>query len=278
MATPAKTFRLVAMDLDGTLAGPDGVISARTRDAIARAQARGVIVTLVTGRTLPAVRPKVMELGLTAPVILCNGASIYNANDGHILFRRPIASTLSRKIIRFLVQAKLSPVAFVDDGLYSAQTISPNISPRSGLAGMKLHILGAAFERFALAPEKIAVIVRANHARAWVKKLRAETHGKISLTRPYPTLIEMTHRYASKGRALGWLANHLKIPRRQVMAIGDGDNDMDMIQWAGMGVAMGNAPASVRAVSDYVADSVEVDGLAKVIERFILDGKCDHDT
>jgi hypothetical protein len=62
------------------------------------------------------------------------------------------------------------------------------------------------------------------------------------------------------------------------MAIGDGDNDMDMIQWAGMGVAMGNAPASVRAVSDYVADSVEVDGLAKVIERFILDGKCDHDT
>lgn len=258
------------MDLDGTLVNSQGITSTRARIAIAQAQAQGVLVTLATGRSFPAVQSIALELGLNAPVILYNGACIRYPSDGRILFQRPIAIRLARKIIRFLRQKKLSPVAFVDDGLYSDQPISPNISPHSGLNGMTLNILGNALEQLDRAPEKIAVIVSAKNANRLAKQLRVQAADEISLTHPYPTVWEMTHQYSSKGRALRWLAKHLNVPRRQVLAVGDGDNDIDMIEWAGLSVAMGNAPRSIRLASDYVTDSVENDGLAKAIEHFVL--------
>ncbi len=263
-------YRLIAVDLDGTLVGSDCSVSSRNRQAIAQAKARGVIITLVTGRTFLAVQPITQTLQLTAPVIIYNGAAIRQPRDGKTLLHRPLPAILTQQIIGYLRRHGFSPVAFVDSALYSDQPIPASIAPHSGLEGMTIHVLGDNIERCDLAPEKIAVLVPERNAASLAKKLCARWDGKISLSHPYPSLLEMTYRTSSKGRALCWLAERLNIPRACVMAVGDGDNDIDMLQWAGLGVAMGNAPHAIRAVSNYVADSVEADGLAQVIERFVL--------
>jgi Cof subfamily protein (haloacid dehalogenase superfamily) len=263
-------YRLIACDLDGTLVRPDGVISARNRRALEQVRAAGALVTLVTGRTFPAVEPILRDLRLTTPIIVYNGAKILHPLTGQVLFHRPIPSKIARRLLAYLLRRTYSPVAFVDTALYSDRTISAAIAPRSGLRGMSCHVQGDAIERFSLAPDKIGVIGPKSKLMNLAKQLSAYSDNRVVASRSYPTLLEMTNRLATKGRALRRLARHLGVPRRHVIAIGDSDPDQDMIEWAGLGVAMGNATARVRISSDYCTASVSEDGVAQALERFVL--------
>jgi Cof subfamily protein (haloacid dehalogenase superfamily) len=262
-------YRLIATDVDDTLFGAECVVSPRTRAAIAAALQRGVIVTLVTGRSFPTVHAIARDLSLTAPVVIYNGA-VCRLEDGQMLFHQPIPVPLARALIAELHARGVSPVLFAGTALYSDAPIPPQIAPRSGVQGMTQHILRDGIEHLEIAPEKIVVILP-TEVVADLQAALAELGGhQIRIIHTYPMLLEVVHSSCMKSRSLEWLARHLGILRKQVMAVSDGDGDADMLAWAGLGVAMGNAPPTARAASDYVTDSVENDGLAKAIEHFVL--------
>ena len=268
--TDSLRYRLIATDIDETLFGSDCIISPRTRAAIATAMQRGVIVTLVTGRSFPTVHTIARELNLNAPVIIYNGAAICRLSDGQPLFHQPIPSPIARELIAYARARGVSPVAFAGTALYSDVPIPLQIAPRSGVLGMTQHILGNGGAHPDDAPEKISVIVPSEIAAALSEELRAQWSRQVCVIQTSPTLLEMVHHTCAKSRGLAWLGRYLGISRDQVMAIGDGEADADMLAWAGLGVAMGNATPSARAASDYVTATVENAGLAQAIERFVI--------
>ncbi len=120
-------------------------------------------------------------------------------------------------------------------------------------------------------PAKFLIVVDTpEQAAALDEELRARFAGRLRIVRSYRIFVEGNPLEASKGQGLARLAAHLSIPQQEVMAIGDQDNDADMVAWAGFGVAMGNGSPAVKAVADYVAPPVEEDGAAEAIERFVL--------
>ncbi len=121
-------------------------------------------------------------------------------------------------------------------------------------------------------PQKLVFINDADVSEQLLVDLTARFGGQLQVVQSFPLYVELTHREASKGKAVEWLASHWGVPRQEVMAIGDQGNDCSMIEWAGLGVAMGNAVASVKAIADWVAPSAQEDGAAVAIERFALGG------
>jgi hydroxymethylpyrimidine pyrophosphatase-like HAD family hydrolase len=103
--------------------------------------------------------------------------------------------------------------------------------------------------------------------------LQARFAGRLCIVRSFPRFVEATNLAATKGQALKFLAHKLGVAQDETMAIGDNDNDADMVAWAGLGVAMGNASDAVRKVADYIAPHIGADGAAEAIDRFVLGGK-----
>jgi hydroxymethylpyrimidine pyrophosphatase-like HAD family hydrolase len=125
-------------------------------------------------------------------------------------------------------------------------------------------------EAITTSPIKGLICHPASSAGLVAADLKAALNGRLSVFRSLDTLIEVTAPGVSKGRALAILANHYNIAQDEVMAIGDQDNDIEMIAWAGLGIAMGNASAGARAVADYIAPPLTEEGAAWAIEHFIL--------
>jgi hydroxymethylpyrimidine pyrophosphatase-like HAD family hydrolase len=124
-----------------------------------------------------------------------------------------------------------------------------------------------------MSPLKGLIVHPADEAGALIAELQSSLNGNLSVIRSHDVLIEITAPHVSKGYALAILADYYGIPQSEVMAIGDHDNDIEMIAWAGLGVAMGNASAGAKAVADVVAPLLSEEGAAWAIEKFILKSK-----
>lgn len=264
------TYQLVVADIDGTLTNSAQQISPRVRRAVRLAQRRGVRVCLATGRTWHSGRRYFLTLGADAPAILYNGGLVYDFKGDRVLFRRPMAHRQARRVIEILdAFPDLAAHFYVDDQIFvrwrtplvMANARHDHISPRAVgdfrplLVGqpMKFRVLGPRRRLFALARR----IGRSGTAGTLVFSERES--------------LEVLPPGISKGKALRRMARRLRIPLREVMAVGNELNDLEMIQAAGLGVAMGNSPAALRRAANVVAPSNDEDGLAMALERFILD-------
>ena len=263
------TIRLVACDLDGTLIGPDLVFSPRLREAVRRARAQGVTVTLATGRGYPSTRHFARELEIRAPLVCYQGAQV-TEGDGSILYE----SLLPR---RHLVPAidlcrgrgwELS--AYCDDQIY--QTTRAYDQPfYDRWFGLPIRRVRNLLE--ALPGDPIKFIITAptpQEADGIERALRTLPNGQFQVMRSHARFVEGLARNVSKGDGVSRLARHLGIAREEVMAIGDSENDRSMVAWAGLGVAIGNATAEVRAAAAAIAPPQAQDGAAWAIEQFVL--------
>jgi hypothetical protein len=269
MSSRFTPYRLVVADIDGTLVTSRRQISGRVRRAVRRAQRQGVRVCLATGRTWGSAHRYFEVLGADPPAILYNGGLVYDFRRGRVLYRRTMTQALARRVITALdAFPDLAAHFYVDDRIYvrwrtplvEATARQDHIMPavvgdfRALLRGtpMKFRILGPRSRLVSL----LGRIERADGPGTFVFSARDS--------------LEVLPPGSSKGTALRRVARLLRIPLRQVMAVGDELNDLTMIEAAGLGVAMGNAPRELRRVADYVAPSNDDDGLAEVIQRFVL--------
>ncbi len=265
------TIRLVAMDLDDTLLRDDWTISPRVANAIQKAQAQGIKVTIATGRMPISMRPYAVQLGLDVPVISYHGAMIQQAISGDILFRRVIPSGIASEIVRDVSERGIYAQIYLKDRVIT-QTINEWSEEYARIASVRIEE-GDLLSLLSQEPEgveKILLIAEESELDQWVPWL-SECYGEtVHITKSKPYFLEITEGSVNKGVALAALAERLGIPQQDVMAIGDSFNDLEMIQYAGLGVAMGNARQEIKEQADIVTVSNEEDGVAEAIERYVL--------
>ena len=263
------TFKLIAADLDGTLRAEQQSFTPRLRDAVRRAQARGVRVVIATGRIYRTAAPFARDLGLTDAIICDHGATIRDVGSGEILFEKKVPLDLARELIE-RASDDLTVIVCVEEEFYTPR-ISADAQTFVGNYRDHLHVVPDLARSLRGEPQKILFINDELVSASLLVELKIRFGGLLQVVQSFPLYVELTHREASKGNAVAWLAKRWNIAREQVIALGDQGNDCSMIEWAGLGVAMGNAIDSVKALADFVAPCAEEDGAAAVIEKFVLE-------
>lgn len=264
---PPLRYRLLALDLDGTLLTEQGELTAENETAVKAAQSAGLTVTLATGRLLVDTLPYARRLGITAPLILHHGALLM-APDGTTLEHRTITGTVAKELVKIARELNLSCQAYAAGRLvvekvttwtriylsYSEAkpVIVPDLAAYAAGGISQFDFLGQ--------PEELA--------RA-AERVRQRLGTAVRTTSSHPNLLEVLGAGVSKGRALEQLAEHLGISITATVAVGDGLNDLEMLQIAGLGVAMANAPEVVRAHARYITASNNENGVALLIAKLL---------
>lgn len=266
---PSLRYKLVAVDLDGTLVPDDMQVRPAVRQAIQRALQQGVHVTLATGRAMPDTARYALELGVDGPVICYQGGLIQDPRTGQVLYRATMPRLLALEAIELAAHDDLDINVYVNDEIWVSRLRHDEAFYRHWL-GLPVRQVGDFAAALTEDPIKFIVIAEEAEADRIYPAWSAHFNGRLHIVRSHRLLVEGNPLGVSKGHALARLAAHLGVCREETIAIGDNDNDRSMIEWAGLGVAMGNAPASLKAIADYLAPPVIQDGVAEVLQRFVL--------
>jgi|SRR5215471_17670239 len=262
-------YRLIAIDLDGTLLTPQKVITPRTHQALCQAAEKGMTIVIATGQTLQVLRHVCAELPLKAPQIIENGAIIADIRSGKVLHEQllpteyilPALDTL--RALGLYRAYHTHQCIYVDNDTPRARNwYRPPIQPPVEVADVA-----------SIYPQpciKIVGVGEADTLRNKRRELERIFADQLYITQSSFDLLELLHPHVSKGNALRDIAADLVISPEEVVAIGDNHNDIGMLRFAGLGVAMGNAHTEVKAAADFVTLSNAEDGVAVVIEEIIL--------
>ncbi len=264
-------IRLIALDIDGTLAGDDHRISDRTRKAIAHARERGIAVTLATGRMFAATLPYAEAIGIDAPLICYQGGWVQGMG-GPVLHRTPLGEELARSALDLGRERGWHTVLYADGRLFLRRIVHPQRFYQRLLGPDPTVVTSLTSLLETLTADKVLYVANPEQISGMARELEARFAGTAEVVQSHAKFVEVVPLEVNKGRALAWLADYLQVDRREVMAVGDQQNDLPMLQWAGMGVAMGNAVGAVKAIADWIAPTVTEDGAAIAIECQALAG------
>jgi hypothetical protein len=259
-------IELIALDLDGTLLAPDESISDRNRSAIAKALEAGMRVVLVTGRGVDTPIRISRELGLNLPVICCHGALTKDFGANRVLAHIPVPIEHARTLVTFAEAQGLALAVYADEYFWRLQGSHIYMQDMTGPAWRE----AASFEDVLAQPPTFLRFL----GRESVAALKRE-YGDLPLNfrdEHWNEFVEcaVLNRDASKQTALARLCADFGVPSERVLAIGDSINDVPMLDWAGVGVAMGNAKPEVRQAVRLVTAANDKDGVALAIERIAL--------
>lgn len=267
MVKPA--YRLLACDLDGTLLQHNDCISDRVRRAVALARAQDVHVVLVTGRSFQSALPYARAMNIHLPLICYQGALIQHFHTGQILRRSCLAPDLVEQVVQLSRFHGWHLILYMDQEILLTEFRYPT--------DVYARLLGPTFRQVAdfkpaicNGPIKLTLMAAEDTVPTIKAEMSRQFDGRMAVLRSHPMFVEGIPPDVSKGTALAWLARYLGIPQREVLAIGDQDNDAAMVAWAGMGVAMGNGSGHCKRAADWIAPTIKEDGAAVVIERFLL--------
>jgi Cof subfamily protein (haloacid dehalogenase superfamily) len=272
----AKDIKLLVLDIDGTIAGHSNTISAGVKQAIVAAQARGIQVAIATGRMYRSALRFHQEIGSTLPLMAYQGAWIQDPITQKIHRHWAVPREIAHQLIDYFEQPELRSLLsvhfYINDQLYVRELTRETqiYAERSGVTPIPVGDLRPALTN---EPTKIlALCDDTNVIDQLLGNLRRQyTPAELYLTTSVATFFEATNASVNKGTAVRYLAEELLgLELANVMAIGDNFNDVEMLESVGLSVAMGNAPDGVQAIAQWVAPSVEEDGAAVAIKKFLL--------
>lgn len=267
-------YKLLVLDVDGTLLNEEKAISKRTLAALLKVQQMGVRIALASGRPTYGLLPiaKSLELGLYGGFILSyNGSQIIDAKNGEVLFERRINPEMIPYIEKKAIKNGFALFTYHDDTLLTNNPDNVHVQEEATLNNLKLITEEEFSTAIDFAPCKCMLVSDDEEALTdlenhWKKRL----DGVLDVFRSEPYFLEVVPCTVDKANTLAVLLEYLDIRRDEVLAIGDGVCDVAMIQLAGMGVAMGNSVDSVKICADYTTDTNENDGVAQAVEKLIL--------
>jgi len=262
-------YRLIAIDIDDTLMDSQGRITPATRAALAEAAARGIIITLATGRMFASARNVAADLGLVVPLITYQGSLVKHASSGDVLYERTVPPDAAQAVYDHCRQHGLHLQAYVDDRLIVPED-NAKVRAYSANSAVPFEV-AADFAAVIRRPQtKLLIIDEPDVLDGLLVHFRRLFGGTVQITKSKPHYLEFTHPEGTKGHALRFLAAHFGIPAEETMAFGDSWNDRDMLEAAGFAVAMGNAVPELKQVADLVAPANDEEGVRRVLERFVL--------
>lgn len=264
------TYRLVALDVDGTLLDSTHTLRPRVVESVRAAQARGLTITLATGKLLASVQPILRELGVAGPMITLNGAATLDAATSEPIRFAPLREDDRQAVIRAV--RELDPGVLVSHFTLDRILVDRD-HPRMGIfaeygEGPPVYVPDLLVESLppaakillSGAPEQLAAL------RVAITPLLEE---RVTITTTTPDFLEFFDPAAGKGIALRALRETLGIARAEVVAMGDGENDVPLFAEAGLAVAMANANEATRAAADRIAPSNDEDGAAVVLDELV---------
>jgi Cof subfamily protein (haloacid dehalogenase superfamily) len=264
--------KLIISDLDGTLVGNELALSPRLCRAVRRAQDRGIWMTLATGRGYPSAVRFARELGTDMPLICYQGAQI-RALDGALLYEATLPRHFLPEVSAFCAEWGCELAVYAGDEIYqTTQLYDADYYER--WFSLPRHWVDDLLVALPSDPVKF-IAISSDEATADLveREMKALAADRFQVTRSHAWFVEGLGTGVSKGAAAARLAAQLGIARQDVMAIGDSGNDAALVEWAGLGIAVGNASDEVKAVARVVAPSQAEDGAAWAIERYVLNGE-----
>jgi Cof subfamily protein (haloacid dehalogenase superfamily) len=262
-------IKLVAVDMDDTLLDGTLQVSPRTCEAIAKAHEQGVFVTICTGRMFRSALPFAQKLKMNTPIITYNGGMIRSAFTKEMLFHKTIAPDIAGKIVALFREKGWYLQSYLNDELYVVERCE-KAKLYEKMAGVQAISVGEKFYSMGHEPTKMLALAQPQEILEIQKIINKEFAGEIFAATSKATYLELTHPSVNKGHALGLLAESLHICPEEVMAIGDSNNDVPMLEYAGLGVAMGNATDKVKAVAQVVTGHNNAHGVAEALEKYVL--------
>ncbi|HLG76206.1 MAG TPA: Cof-type HAD-IIB family hydrolase [Ktedonobacteraceae bacterium] len=262
-------YRLLAIDLDGTLLTPQHTISSRTRHALEQAIAAGVTVVIATGQKRDVLQAVCAGLPLHGPQIMYNGALVADIETGTVLYERLLPPELVLPALSALRDQRLYRAYFTHESVY-VDTNTPGARDWYRPPVPPVRELDDITSIYPQACLKLIGVGSPQTLLAKRQALQKRFQSQLYVTQSSHNLIELLHPDVSKENALRTIAAQLGIAAEEIMALGDSHNDVGMLRFAGMGVAMGNASAEVKAAARSITTSNAEHGVAVAIEQMIL--------
>ncbi|GCL43049.1 Cof-type HAD-IIB family hydrolase [Dolichospermum planctonicum] len=269
-------IKLLVLDIDGTITGHSNTLSVTVKEVIAAVQAKGIKVAIATGRMYCSALRFHQEIGSTLPLIAYQGAWIQDPGNDKIHRHLPVSREITQQLLEYFEQPDLRSLLsvhfYINDQLYVREITkeTDNYQQRCGVNAISVGDLRQLLDH---EPTKILALSEdANLTQQLLADLRLRYKPTdLYMTTSVPTFLEAANTHVNKGNAVRYLAEEmLGLESHHVMTIGDNFNDVEMLSYAGISVAMGNAPPEVQAIANWVAPSIELDGAAVAIEKFLL--------
>ncbi|MBE7064960.1 MAG: HAD family phosphatase [Ruminococcaceae bacterium] len=263
-------YKMLAVDMDGTLLTHEKIITKRNFDALMKAKEKGVLTVVSTGRAVAGVDIYDEIVALESPVILCNGAEIVKFPEGNLLFKQAFERDVAEKVISEGLKRNTTLCIWSNGKLY-ANVYNDNVRIYEGYSRGRAEILSDMTPVLDAGITKIVWYDEPEKITAYLSEMKSFFGNTSSCVRTAPEFLEFFDPTVSKATAVEAIAADYGIKNEEIICIGDGYNDVEMIKLAGLGVAMGNAPDDVKSLADFVTETNANDGVAFVIEKFILE-------
>lgn len=239
----------------------------RTLAALAAARRAGIRIIVATGRMVQSARRVVAPAALGEPIVCYQGA-VVAAADGRFLLHAPIERELALEAIAAVEAAGFPPNVYVDDELYVA-AVTPESRRYASFQEIEIHPVGDLHRWLAVAPTKLVCIGDPDALDRLGARLRERFAGRLWVSKSLPYFLEFAAEGVSKASGLAFLGERLGFSAAETVAFGDGENDVELLEWAGYAVAVGNAHARVKAAADLVCPPADEEGVAAVIEALL---------
>lgn len=262
-------YKLIAIDIDDTLINDDKEVTSATQQALEQAVAKGVVVTLATGRAYASAHKIARQTGLNVPIITYQGALVKNLLDEQVLYERYVPKEAAQKLFEYCIENNLHLQTYIDDKLYAREE-NQKIIDYTTLNNTKYYIEPDFSKLVAKPTPKMLIIDEPDYLDQISPVLRELLGDSVHITKSKPNFLEIMHHEGTKGHALKFLAAHFGCDLSETIAIGDSWNDHEMLEAAGLGVAMGNAIPALKEIADYVTAGNNEDGVKQVIDKFVL--------
>lgn len=267
-------IELIAIDMDGTLLNPQHQITPAVKQAITEARRKGVHVVLATGRPYVGVQDYLRQLDIQGSGDFCityNGALVLQAVDGACILQETLDFEDYVYVEGLAREFGVHYQAFDFDTLYTPnKDIGKYTIHEAHMTGIPLKYRSVEEMDRQMRFPKVMMIDEPELLDRAITRLPAEAWERYTILKSAPYFLEILHKRVDKGTGVKMLAEHLGIAQENVMALGDQANDTAMIEYAGVGVAMGNAIPELKAVAQFVTTANTEDGVARAIEKFVL--------
>lgn len=266
-------YPILFCDFDGTLAADDNTVSSANRAAIQDYVKRGGMFVLATGRLFRSARPLAVDLGLHGPIIACQGAGVYDIDSGACLWSSTLENALAVQVAKYLEsRPECVPMMYLDDMCCTVER-NPYTDKFVQICNIPYRTTGQKLSEYLTEhpdarPSKLLALVHPKDAQALCADGKAQLGDAVEFCRSQASIVEIMPPYANKGLACKFLCEKYAIDPSRTIAMGDSENDLSMIQFAGLGIAVRNAFEEVRARADQVVTDNNDNAVAQVIERW----------
>ena len=244
------------------------VLRPHTRATIAAARTAGIHVVLVTGRMFQSVRRYALDAGIDDPVVCYQGAVVAEPVSGRWLRHVPIPLELARETIAALDEEGFGLNCYVDDELYVAE-VTEAANRYAAFQHIELHPVGNLLDWLNRPPTKLVVIDDPQVLDELKRRMLDRFAGRLYISKSLPYFLEFASPEVTKAAGLEFLAEHLGFTPERTVAFGDGENDIELVDWAAYGVAVANADDRIRELADFVCPSVDEEGVAQVLDAYL---------